>query len=113
MAKHDDLALMAHLMRRAGFGASRDELDEDIAWNAPILLVPIESSFKVNDIRLKCIELCSIQGVELQVGIRIAQILAVIDHPVTNENLTLIFKDLCEFATEETFVVISSRQRRQ
>jgi uncharacterized protein (DUF1800 family) len=27
MAKHDDIALMAHLMRRAGFGASRDELE--------------------------------------------------------------------------------------
>ena len=27
MPKHDDLALMAHLMRRAGFGASRDELE--------------------------------------------------------------------------------------
>ena len=27
MANHDDIALMAHLMRRAGFGASRDELE--------------------------------------------------------------------------------------
>jgi hypothetical protein len=24
---HEDIALMAHLMRRAGFGASRDELE--------------------------------------------------------------------------------------
>src|SRR5262245_18333608 len=27
MAHHDDIALMAHLMRRAGFGAGRDELE--------------------------------------------------------------------------------------
>jgi hypothetical protein len=27
MTNHDDIALMAHLMRRAGFGASRDELE--------------------------------------------------------------------------------------
>ena len=27
MAYQDDIALMAHLMRRAGFGAGRDELD--------------------------------------------------------------------------------------
>ena len=30
MAK-DELALMAHLMRRAGFGATRDELDSCVA----------------------------------------------------------------------------------
>ena len=28
MAANEDLALMAHLMRRAGFGATRDELEE-------------------------------------------------------------------------------------
>ncbi len=28
MAANEDLALMAHLMRRAGFGARRDELEE-------------------------------------------------------------------------------------
>ncbi len=27
MANKDDIALMAHLMRRAGFGAGRDELE--------------------------------------------------------------------------------------
>ena len=27
MANKEDLALMAHLMRRAGFGANRDELE--------------------------------------------------------------------------------------
>jgi hypothetical protein len=31
MAHHDDIALMAHLMRRAGFGASRDELEARVA----------------------------------------------------------------------------------
>jgi Protein of unknown function (DUF1800) len=31
MAKHDDIALMAHLMRRAGFGAGRDELEARVA----------------------------------------------------------------------------------
>ena len=27
MAHQEDIALMAHLMRRAGFGATRDELE--------------------------------------------------------------------------------------
>ncbi len=27
MERHEDIALMAHLMRRAGFGADRDELE--------------------------------------------------------------------------------------
>jgi len=31
MAHHDDIALMAHLMRRAGFGATRDELEARVA----------------------------------------------------------------------------------
>src|SRR5277367_6463628 len=31
MAQHDDIALMAHLMRRAGFGAGRDELEARVA----------------------------------------------------------------------------------
>ena len=31
MARKDDIALMAHLMRRAGFGASRDELEARVA----------------------------------------------------------------------------------
>ena len=31
MTKQDDIALMAHLMRRAGFGASRDELEARVA----------------------------------------------------------------------------------
>ncbi len=31
MAYQDDIALMAHLMRRAGFGASRDELEARVA----------------------------------------------------------------------------------
>ena len=31
MANQDDIALMAHLMRRAGFGASRDELEARVA----------------------------------------------------------------------------------
>ena len=31
MAQQDDIALMAHLMRRAGFGASRDELEARVA----------------------------------------------------------------------------------
>src|SRR5580704_10856962 len=31
MTNHDDIALMAHLMRRAGFGASRDELEARVA----------------------------------------------------------------------------------
>ena len=31
MPDHDDMALMAHLMRRAGFGASREELDARVA----------------------------------------------------------------------------------
>ena len=31
MANHEDIALMAHLMRRAGFGASRDELEARVA----------------------------------------------------------------------------------
>ena len=31
MAHQDDIALMAHLMRRAGFGATRDELEARVA----------------------------------------------------------------------------------
>ena len=31
MAHQDEIALMAHLMRRAGFGASRDELEARVA----------------------------------------------------------------------------------
>ena len=31
MAHQDDIALMAHLMRRAGFGADRDELEARVA----------------------------------------------------------------------------------
>src|SRR5213592_560442 len=31
MAYQDDIALMAHLMRRAGFGARRDELEARVA----------------------------------------------------------------------------------
>jgi hypothetical protein len=31
MANQDDIALMAHLMRRASFGASRDELEARVA----------------------------------------------------------------------------------
>ena len=31
MAYQDDIALMAHLMRRAGFGATRDELEARVA----------------------------------------------------------------------------------
>ena len=31
MAHKDDLALMAHLMRRAGFGATREELEQRVA----------------------------------------------------------------------------------
>src|ERR1700720_4102361 len=31
MTHRDDIALMAHLMRRAGFGASRDELEARVA----------------------------------------------------------------------------------
>src|ERR1700755_3195310 len=31
MAHQDDIALMAHLMRRAGFGAGRDELEARVA----------------------------------------------------------------------------------
>ena len=31
MAKKDEIALMAHLMRRAGFSASRDELEARVA----------------------------------------------------------------------------------
>ncbi len=31
MAYQDDIALMAHLMRRAGFGAGRDELEARVA----------------------------------------------------------------------------------
>ena len=31
MAHRDDIALMAHLMRRAGFGAGRDELEARVA----------------------------------------------------------------------------------
>ena len=31
MAYQDDIALMAHLMRRAGFGADRDELEARVA----------------------------------------------------------------------------------
>ena len=31
MANQDDIALMAHLMRRAGFGATRDELEARVA----------------------------------------------------------------------------------
>src|ERR1700732_2544388 len=31
MASQDDIALMAHLMRRAGFGATRDELEARVA----------------------------------------------------------------------------------
>ena len=28
MASREDIALMSHLMRRAGFGASRDEIEQ-------------------------------------------------------------------------------------
>ncbi len=31
MSHKDDLALMAHLMRRTGFGASREELEQRVA----------------------------------------------------------------------------------
>ena len=31
MSQKEDLALMAHLMRRAGFGASNEELDRRVA----------------------------------------------------------------------------------
>ena len=31
MAHKDDIGLMAHLMRRAGFGAGRDELEARVA----------------------------------------------------------------------------------
>ena len=31
MTNKEDIALMAHLMRRAGFGATRDELDRYVA----------------------------------------------------------------------------------
>jgi hypothetical protein len=31
MAYQDDIALMSHLMRRAGFGAGRDELEARVA----------------------------------------------------------------------------------
>ena len=31
MAHSDDIALMAHLMRRAGFGARREELESRVA----------------------------------------------------------------------------------
>ena len=31
MSQKDDLALMAHLMRRTGFGASRAELEQRVA----------------------------------------------------------------------------------
>lgn len=31
MADRDDLAVMAHLMRRAGFGAAREELERRVA----------------------------------------------------------------------------------
>jgi hypothetical protein len=31
MAYQDDIELMAHLMRRAGFGAGRDELEARVA----------------------------------------------------------------------------------
>ena len=31
MSNKEDLALMAHLMRRAGFGANRDELEALVA----------------------------------------------------------------------------------
>ena len=31
MAHHEDIALMAHLMRRAGFGAPREELEARVA----------------------------------------------------------------------------------
>ena len=31
MTHKDDIALMAHLMRRAGFGAGRDELEARVA----------------------------------------------------------------------------------
>ena len=31
MTYQDDIALMAHLMRRAGFGATRDELEARVA----------------------------------------------------------------------------------
>ena len=35
MAYQDDIALMAHLMRRAGFGATRDELEARVAKGTP------------------------------------------------------------------------------
>ena len=31
MAGKDEMALMAHLMRRAGFGAAREELEQRVA----------------------------------------------------------------------------------
>ena len=31
MAGKDELAIMAHLMRRAGFGATREELEKRVA----------------------------------------------------------------------------------
>ena len=35
MPNKEDIALMAHLMRRAGFGASRDELEQRVAKGSP------------------------------------------------------------------------------
>jgi uncharacterized protein (DUF1800 family) len=52
MSSRDDIALMAHLMRRAGFGASRDELEARVAqgYEATVeeLLNP-ESQLPVDD----------------------------------------------------------------
>jgi hypothetical protein len=44
MAYQDDIALMAHLMRRAGFGATRDELEaRDAARGRPLHIVALSA----------------------------------------------------------------------
>ena len=53
MAYREDIALMAHLMRRAGFGASRAELDARVAsgYEATVeeLLEPDSHGIPEND----------------------------------------------------------------
>ena len=54
MAAVDDLALMAHLMRRAGFGANRDELEAYVAkgYEATVdeLLHPVDDAYLERDV---------------------------------------------------------------
>ena len=58
MPSVDDFALMAHLMRRAGFGANRDELEAYVTkgYEATVerLLHPVDDAYLERDVVDRC-----------------------------------------------------------